>query len=206
MVKHLKLLLLFFVVALITGGMLLVKITQKEPVIPASVASNPTFPVTTQAAPQTTAMEAPDGSHTLTLKEEKGKSATTYTVLISTSNDPTQKQIFTKTLEEGSSISLPFNTFSPDDKYVFLKETTKSGISYIVLNSQGTPLTKENSVINFSDLFAAKYPDYKITEATGWASPTLIIINTDKLDGTQGPSFWFEIPSQSFLILSNRFN
>ncbi len=206
MEKHLKLLLLFFVVAGATGGLLLVKINQKGPVIPDGIAYNPAFPLTTQAAPQTSSVGTPDGSHTLTLKEEKGKSATTYTLLITSQKDNSQKQIFAKTLEEGSSISIPFNTFSPDDAYVFFKETGKNGTSYTVLKSSGEPLTRENSVINFSDLFRAKYPDYKITEATGWASPTLIIINTDKPDGTPGPSFWFEVPTQAIIQLSTRFN
>ncbi len=206
MEKHLKLLFLFFVVALITASLLYAHTSQSAPTVPSTIVNNSTFPLITQAAPQTSSVETPDGSHTLTLKEEKGKSATTYTLLITSQKDNSQKQIFTKTLEDGNSISIPFNTFSPDDAYVFIKETTKNGTNYLALTSSGTPITKDNPVINFSDLFAAKHPNYKITEATGWASPTLIVINTNNLDGTPGLSFWFEVPTQAFIQLSTRFN
>ena len=56
------------------------------------------------------------------------------------------------------------------------------------------------------ELFAQKYADYKITDVTGWAAPTLLVVNTDKLDGTVGPSFWFDVASLSFTRLSTRFN
>ncbi len=204
MEKHPKLLILFFAVSLATLGVLYLRGSQKT-TTPA-LAVTPTFPITTQAAPQISTVEAPDGSHILTMKEEKGKNAVTHTLSISTESDSSQKQIFSKTLEEGSALSIPANTFSPDDKYVFLKESGKNGVSYIVLASSGDPITQDNQTITFSDLFAKKLPDYKITDVTGWASPTLIVINTNKLDGTQGPSFWFEVPTQSFILLSTRFN
>lgn len=204
MEKRPKLLILFFAVALATLGVLYLRGSQKT-ASPATTTFNlPNLPI--QAAPQISTVEAPDGSHILTMKEEKGKNAVTHTLSISTESDNSQKQIFSKTLEEGSALSIPPNTFSPDDKYVFLKETGKSGASYIVLTSSGAPITEASQTITFSDLFAKKLPDYKITDVTGWASPTLIVINTDKLDGTKGPSFWFEVPSQSFILLSTRFN
>lgn len=205
MEKHLKLLILFFVVALTTLGVLYFRASQENP-NPVSLIP-PNLPITTKAALQTSVVDAPDGSHSLTVKEEKkAKNTVAYTFSVSTQNSSSQKTIFTRTLEEGSSFSVPQNTFSPDDKYIFLKETAKDKINYIVLTSSGDPITKDSQTITFSDLFAVKLPDYKITDVTGWAAPDLIIINTDKLDGSTGPSFWFEVPTQSFIRLSNRFN
>lgn len=197
--KHLKLLILFFAVSLTTLGVLYLRGSQKTTTL--SLSNPPSFPITTQAAPQTTTVGSSDGTHSVTMKEEKnGSGKSTFTFLIS------DQTIYTKTLDSGESFSIPFNAFSPDSKYLFLKETGKSEPSYIALTSEGTPITKDNQTITFSDLFAQKLPSYKITDVTGWASPTLIVINTDKLDGTQGPSFWFEIPTQSFILLSTRFN
>ena len=96
--------------------------------------------------------------------------------------------------------------FSSDDKYLFLKETTGNQITYFVLTASGLPVTKDAQTVDFSSLFTAKYPDYVITDATGWAAPTLVVINTNKTDGKVGPSFWFDVQTKSFIQLSERFN
>ena len=74
-----------------------------------------------------------------------------------------------------------------------------------VLDSFGfVPL--ETPTIEFAELFESKYPEYKITAVTGWGGLNLIVINTDKIDGGTGPSFWFDLSGHSFIRLSNRFN
>ena len=144
-------------------------------------------PVAIAESPKSTTIEAPDGKDKLIMKEEKNKENITYTFT-------TSRQVFTKTVPIGTEISIPFNTFSPDNKYFFLKE----GDNYFV------PL--EDQILDISGLFAAKYPDYKITDVTGWGGMNLIVVNTDKASGGIGPSFWFEVPSQTFIPLSIRFN
>jgi len=191
---------LFLITALSALGVVIFHSFQKPNSIP-DFTSSPTFPITTQAAPDTTVMESSDGSQTLTMKEEKSINGTvTYTFSVS------GQVIYTKTLEKGESFIIPFNTWSPDNKYVFLKEITKTGVSYIVINGKGGPITKEDQTVDFADLFAKKLPAYKIADVTGWAGPTLIVINTNKDDENAGPSFWFDVASLLFIQLSNRFN
>jgi hypothetical protein len=87
-----------------------------------------------------------------------------------------------------------------------LKETNSAQTSYFVLTTSGAPVTKDAQTLDILSLFTAKYPNYTITDATGWAGPTLVVINTNKSDGGIGPSFWFDAGSQSFIQLSTRFN
>lgn len=147
-----------------------------------------------------------DGKRTLKMKEEKGKEGVTYTFWVINSADNSQKEVFRKNVPLNTTFAIPANTFSPDGKYVFLKETAPEGTSYPVLSALGTPLTKDGSTLEIVGLFAGKYPNYKITDVTGWGGVGLIVFNTDKSEGGIGPSFWFEIPSGGFIQLSTRFN
>jgi len=156
--------------------------------------------------PKETAVGSPDGKLTVTMREEKGKEDTTYSFKVTTSADGSYKEVFRKTVPVGTTVTIPANTFSPDNKYLFLKETSSGGTKYLVLSASGASLTEDGSDLEISSLFEAKYPDYKITGATGWGGMTLIVFNTGKKDGGVGPSFWFDAVSHSFIQLSSQFN
>ncbi len=155
-------------------------------------------PVAIAESPVSTTIDSPDGKKKLTVKEEKGKETKTYTFSVLDLATGFYKDIFNKTVPTATTLSIPLNTFSPDDKYIFLKETSGDTFTYFV------PL--EGQTLDILSMFAEKHPDYKITDVTGWGGMTLIVVNTDKKDGGQGPSFWFDVTSKSFIQLNNRFN
>ncbi len=137
---------------------------------------------------------SPDGKVTLTMKEKKVEAGVVHTFSVS------NKEIFSKTLPKDSSLTIPFNAFSPDNKYIFLKKTVLGKVDYFVFPfSEGTE-------INFSGLFTEKFgSELTIEDATGWGGVDLVVINTQKVSGGKGPSFWFEVPSRSFIRLSHAF-
>jgi hypothetical protein len=147
-----------------------------------------------------TTLESPDGKVALTMRQEKAEGGRRWAFSVG------GREIFSKVLPLGASFSIPLNTFSPDDKYIFLEEITPEKVSYPVLAISGEPLTKNAQTLEIVGLFAEKYPEYKVTDVTGWGGVGLIIVNTDKVEGGVGPSFWFEVASASFIRLSNRFN
>lgn len=145
--------------------------------------------------------DSPDGSRSLTMRHQKNSDGSvTYTFSVSGAD------IFTKPVDSSTTFSIPYNTWSPDNKYLFLKESGKDTTSYIVLTSNGTPIKPDFQTIEVTELFVKKYTDYKITDVTGWGDPTLLIVNTDKVSGGQGPSFWLDLTNLSFIQLSDRFN
>jgi hypothetical protein len=159
----------------------------------------PTLPAIPVALADTeTSIEAPDGKFTLNMKQKNSSDSITY--VFSTKDETTgaQKEIFTKTEPSGTTLSIPANTFSPDDKYIFLKEENSGQTDYFVVTPSGT--------LDISGPFTTKYPNLTITDVTGWGGINLIIVNTDKEDGSLGPSFWFEVPGGGFIQLSTRFN
>jgi hypothetical protein len=156
--------------------------------------------------PRETSVGSPNGKWFLKMKEEKGQDATTYIFWIINLADSSQKEIFRKTVPVNTRLEVPLNSFSPDDKYIFLKEIGVGGTQYLVLTASGAPISEGVLVAEISGLFTTKYPDYVITDVTGWGGVGLIVINADKKEGGTGPSFWFELPSLGFIRLSTRFN
>lgn len=163
-------------------------------------------PVVNANEPEIEVVGAPNGKMTLEMKKEQDQSNITYTFSVSDNSDSRKDQIFKKVVSLDTTISIPFNTFSPDNKYIFLKEVGASGTTYFVLSTTGTPIS-DSGILDISNLFEVKYgEDYKITDVTGWGGPSLIVVNTDKVGGGEGPSFWFEAGNSSFIQLSSRFN
>lgn len=156
--------------------------------------------------PKTTSILAPNGRMTLFVTEGKASSGVTDTFSVSVDSGP-QTQIYSETLAEGVTISVPYNTFSPDNKYIFLKKSGPAGITYFALRTDGKPIVKDSQTVDFLSLFNSKYPgEFKVTDVTGWGGMTLIVLNTDKPNGSIGPSFWYDAASDSFISLSTRFN
>lgn len=156
--------------------------------------------------PRLTSVISPNSKSTLTMNEKKKQDTTLYSFLIKDLANNTQKEIFTATVPLTTTLSIPYNTFSPDNKYLFLKEENSGQANYFVLATSKETGTQDNKTLNISDMFAAKFTNFKITEVTGWGGPTLVVINTDKEDGSLGPSFWFDVSSHAFIQLSTRFN
>ncbi len=159
-------------------------------------------------ATQVTRFASPDGTKTLIMKKQTNNNRIIYSFFITSEIDNSEKLIFTKTEDETKTLTIPFNTWSPDNAYFFIKEEI-GGVSnisnYYAFSATGTPDSNAKT-INIRDQFVQKYPNYTLTQVTGWASPTLLVINTNTNQHEIGPSLWFEVPSGSFIQLSTRFN
>lgn len=142
---------------------------------------------------------APNGKATLTLNKKVSGNQAVYTLTTD------EGLYFNKTMTDGNNLTVPFNTWSPDNKYIFIKESKNGQSDYLVLSSQGKSMGG-GQVISVSDYFKEKLSDYVLDEVTGWAADNLLVVNANNSDGTQGPSFWFDLSNNSFIRLSNRFN
>ncbi len=155
--------------------------------------------------PQEQSQISPDGKKVLTMRIKTNEDFTkTYTFISSNADGTDQKTIYLVTYS-ADSMSIPFNTWSPDNKYVFIKHTSPLGSDAIVLKANGEPVTESESAINTTLLFKDKIANNIYDDTTGWASETLLIINTKTSEGAQGTSYWFEIPSKAIIPLSTQF-
>ncbi len=155
--------------------------------------------------PQVTSQISPDGTRLLTMTVTTNKDLTkTYTFVTSDAGGSNQQTIYTVTYT-ADPMSIPFNTWSPDNKYVFLTHSTSSGTEALVMKATGQPLTDTEPTFNAATIFNAKNTGNVYKETTGWASETLLISNTTLQDGSKGPSYWLEIPSKAIIQLSSQF-
>ena len=177
---------LFLVAIVIFGYLFFTKKGDKVYVSP--------FPVPTLLPTPTNeinSVTSPDGKVDLTMKKTTDKDITTYT--FTSSKGP----FYTKTVINDEIMSIPLNTWSPDNKYFFIKDVSGNTKNYIVVSPTG-------EAQNLTEFFTKAYPDYILQDVTGWASPTLLIVNANT--GKDDISVWFEVTTKTFTRLSDRFN
>lgn len=150
---------------------------------------------------------SPDGAFTLTVENLIDTSGSVHQTFFVTSTEEGEKTVIYETESNiGDLITVPENTFSPTNKYVFLTYQESGKSRYIVLQTDGEDIKKNSETVDFTTLFEAKYPNFVITDVTGWGGYGLIVVNTDTPKGKTGPSWWFDVAGSSFIRLSTRFN
>ena len=154
---------------------------------------------------QTTSMDSPDGTKTLTMEKQEIKDSARYSFFTSVKSENTKQTIFTKEVTSSQNLSIPYNAWSPDNVYIFLKEATPIENSYYVFFASGNNFSDNSQYLNIQTIFTKKIPGYTILDVTGWAAPNLLIVNTKEIQGEKKVSFWFDVASQSFLQLGTYF-
>ncbi|MDO8658412.1 MAG: hypothetical protein Q7K55_06730 [Candidatus Levybacteria bacterium] len=158
--------------------------------------------------PQITSQISSDGIKQVIMKTTYNKDDTqTYTFSTTDGVSASEQIIISKTLDNTKTMSIPFNTWSPDNKYFFVQEQTKDGAvtGALVFKALGEPFSIEEKYFDVTDLFNKRNTGNNFSQTTGWASETLIIINTTTPTNAKGPSYWFEIPSKAIIQLSTEF-
>jgi hypothetical protein len=200
---------IFFFITLATATLLFVMVRnysyKNKAIFSVSIPPEVTpIPVLTPAEPHISIMDSPDGSKTLTLENNDNKGISEYSLFVS-SEQETKQKIFGKSEEASQSLEIPFNTWSPDNIYVFLKEKTSAQDNYLVFKSSGALFADGMQYVSIQELFKKKVPNYIIMDVTGWADNTLLIINAESQDDNGKVSFWFDIVNQSFMRLGTYF-
>ncbi|KKQ84686.1 MAG: hypothetical protein UT08_C0015G0022 [Candidatus Woesebacteria bacterium GW2011_GWB1_38_8] len=150
---------------------------------------------------------SPNEKATLTMKGLKKADGTLkQTFFISLDLAKESIEIYAHESNPSYQTLIPYNTFSPDNKYIFLKIEDPERAQYIVVRTDGKNIKGEEKSVEITSLFYEKYEEFVITDVTGWGGYSLIVVNTNYKDGKIGPSFWFDLSNFSFIQLSNRFN
>jgi hypothetical protein len=160
---------------------------------PTVAANNPTVATTSQISS--------DGTETVIVNTTQNKDGN-QTYLVSVNNGPV---IYSETLPAGSNITIPYNTWSPDNTYFFLQKNSQSQTQIMVFNGNGQPFSNGQAFLDLTGVFAQDAPNADFGEATGWAADNLIIILTKNADGSEGTSYWFGVPDESVTPLATQF-
>lgn len=149
---------------------------------------------------------SPDGTKKVIMRALLNPDNTlTYDFSVSDEDGANEQSIFTKTIDSSKSMTIPFNTWSPDNKYFFIAENEGDSKSIFAFKATGEQFTGAEVYLDATDSFNKANTGNNFSEATGWASESLIIINTTKENGKKGHSYWFEVPSKAIIQLSTEF-
>lgn len=150
-------------------------------------------------------VHSPDGSMKIVVKKTfNTQTSANYTATVSEVSATLEKIIFSKNLGENQAIQIPDNSWSPDNKYFFLKENDNGKLSFFVFKATGETFSDGKEYIDVVPLFEDKKYGFQLSEITGWDSNNLLHIFTVKGDDTRGSSFWFDVESKNFYILGSR--
>ena len=142
-----------------------------------------------------------DGTKTVTVSSSANTNGNqTYSVSIN--NGPV---IFSKTLTAGNSLSIPYNTWSPDNTYFFLQENSGNQTQVMVFNGNGQPFANGGEYLDLTGVYNQDITSLAFSKATGWAADNLIIIETNNSSGNESTSYWFGVPGESLTPLSTLF-
>lgn len=155
-------------------------------------------------SPKISDVHSGDGKKKLIMKAQVNKDGTTsYTFTSADIGGTVVHPVYTKTVAKDTVMSIPANSWTPDNKLLFIQENGPSGVNYYVFHGDGTPFADGSLYIDVRPVFEARETGYALRTATGWASETLLIIYTSKEDGTSGPHYWLEIPSKAVMQLAS---
>lgn len=145
---------------------------------------------------------SPDGKKTIELTvKEISPGNLNYLINVNDNMDNTSSLIHSSHLESEVEVMIPFNTWSPDNKRFFIVEKQPLATNFLLFQADGSV----NSVQITAEYEQAEIP-YILSDITGWASPTLLIVRTDEREtGEPGPSYWYETSSRKFIRLSSNF-
>jgi len=182
------------VIAIVTLLVIVQQNNRKSQTITTSAAPVLSIPVQTE---KPNIMDSPEGSKTLTLDGS---------LFVSSNIDGQKVNIFKKEEIGSRKLEIPYNTWSPDNVYIFLKEKTSTVDDYLVFQTTGDLFPDNLNYLSIQELFKQKVPEYIIEDVTGWGGLNLILINTKNTVEDRKVSFWFDVPSQSFIQLGTYFN
>ncbi len=212
MVKKLEIDALFFLIVGSFFGVFLVAYVKTQPVqfhTNAAISLHTTQPTTAPTPtitfePTTTndSQISSDGSKKVVLKTIHNQDLSKTYEVSTGDNGPI---IFTKTLDASENITLPFNAWEPQNRYFFIQEMTSEAPRVLVFNADGSPFGDGKPYLDLTDAYAKLGSSYNFNTATGWAGYNLIVINTKAGDGSQGASYWFEVPYGGILPLATKF-
>lgn len=193
------------VLVILTGGVYIVR--QKSPTFLSFATSDSPTISTAPKVPVTSlqSVHSPDGTLKLVLKTQTlPNGQTIYTVTASDVNGGSRRMVYETTMPEGSQILLPPNSWSPDNKFLFLKVHFPQGLSAFVFQADTSAFSDGSKYIDVLTLFHTQFPDAILRDVTGWDDPSLLHVMTYTADKTIGTSYWFDIWSRGFIPLVQR--
>lgn len=165
--------------------------------IPFLVLPTPTPSPTPTPMPVVQNVHSPDGTMQLIEKQV----GATYSFSVDTVPATVAKPLYAKTVSGKETMAIHLNSWSPDNRLVFLSDTTDATHSAFAFRATAEPFADGVVYRDVAHEFETRNPELKVRDVTGWDAPTLLHVTTNGATG-RGPSFWYDVEGNYFLQLA----
>lgn len=150
------------------------------------------------------AVHSGDGTAQLIMRKASQKDGSIlYSFFAADGSGKIQRTLFTKNIPTSDTMIIPANTWSPDNKYVFLRENNSNSFNIFVFKASGETFADKEQYLDLTALFEKRNLPYIVADVTGWDSETLLHVHTTaKEKNSRGPSYWFDVTDRAFLQLA----
>lgn len=150
-------------------------------------------------------VHSPDGTMKLVLTSQvQPDGETKYVAWVADVAGANRHTIYETTLPVGFMVVLPQNSWSPDNKFLFLKISSPMELAVKVFEANGAAFADGQTSIDVSALFKSDFPDLTLRDVTGWDDPALLHVMSYTTSTTFGSSYWFDVWGRSFIELARR--
>lgn len=153
---------------------------------------------------QQPAIHSGDGTVQLIMRKANQKDGSLlYSFFTADGSGKIERTLFTKNIPTSDTMVIPANTWSPDNKYVFLRENNANSFNIFVFKASGEVFADKEPYLDLTALFEKRNLPYTVADVTGWDSETLLHVHTTaKEKNSRGPSYWFDVTDRAFLQLA----
>lgn len=101
--------------------------------------------------------------------------------------------------DPGKTFSIPFNSWSSDNKHVFLRTNYQNSKNYFVFKADGSSFDEGSQYLDVGKYWTESKNQQIIDNVSGWAGADLLVVYTTNPDGTGSSAYWFVVGSRKFM-------
>ena len=170
---------------------------QKSYPMPETIDSNV---IPTMEAPKLLKVSSGDGKMKLHMSSQASKEGTvSYVFTVENVEADKKWPLFEKTVLAEDSMEIPANSWSPDNKQLFIQSIEGGVVRYYVFKTDNSLYKDETQYLDvYASWIKGGYKG-KIKTVSGWAGPDLLVVYSTLADGSKGPLFWYVTGTQKLM-------
>lgn len=133
------------------------------------------------------------------ISRKSSEGSARYSIKVVNSQDRTERPLYETSVDPGSSITIPLNSWSPDYKEVFITIHGPDGEDYYLFKASGEDFRDGKKYVDIGEYWQTAGLAGRIRKISGWAGDDLLVTYTTKTDGSDGPAYWFVTGSRKFI-------
>jgi len=140
-----------------------------------------------------------DGSLRLVGERNVMGERASYSFKVLDSQNNSSLLLFDTVADPGQTFTIPFNSWSSDNKHLFIQKNDLNGKDYYVFKADGSLFSDEKKYLEVGEYWKLSKNMDVIDHVSGWAGGDLLVSYTTRPDGTGSSAYWFVVGSRKFM-------